>query len=193
MKAALDFWVRAHQDERHEPSGPRLGGFLLTIVLIIVVFSTLYAAFSGQKLASETGVKLVAGLGTVIGILYGASQLKGGLVGVFGVKPVSDGMPGQAVQQQVSLPQMPIISAPLRSLDLSAKTPQKPNISTVERWRERVARIIRVQDLVDTKLATRESLQKIHKPLSPDLAEKLALAEEKKPWKPRIEVTWRPQ
>lgn len=113
-----EFWFKAHCDERNEPSGPRLGGFLLAMVMILVVFAALYAAFSGQKLAAETGVKLVAGLGTVVGVLYGASQLKGGLVGIFGTKATLDGMPGQVptsplTQTLVSSqpPIVPVVSA----------------------------------------------------------------------------------
>lgn len=187
-----EFWVRAHQDERHEPSGPRLSGFITLIALLICVVVTLYGAFSGKKLVAETGIKLTSGLGLVVGVLYGATQFRSGLSGLFVSKPMNDGMPGQMPLQQAALPQMPIISSPLQS-DPSTKAPQKPNISTVERWRERIARIIRVQDLVGKLKPQRESLKKIHKPLTPELEERLALAVETKPWEPRAKIPWRPQ
>ncbi len=197
MKAALDFWVRAHQDERNEPSGPRLSGFITLIALLACIAITLYGAFSGNKLVTETGIKLTSGLGLVVGALYGATQIRSGLSGLGGLfvaRPANEmpgQMPGQTNLQQSVLPQAPIQLLSSQSLEPSTK-PSKPCAATLDRWVDRVAKIVRARDLAGVVALKRERLQKIHKPLGKDLEERLALAMETKPWESRPKIDWRP-
>lgn len=203
MKIA-EFWIRAHSDERNEPSGPRFGGFVLSVFMILLSFLTMYAAFKGHKHAADTGVKLVLGFGTTVAVLYGASQIKSGFVGWHSLSSTPTSAVASQPLQLDALPRLggmpnprtsetaanPTESAP-RSMEeaikaatskTEAKLKKLLSGHAAKRRIERITRIVRAKDLI-AKTPPVSEVQRPQKPLSDALQEKLAIAVETEPWK----------